>query len=255
MEKEDKSLVKSMLFTASLVFSVLAFCVLIGITTDYNSMASSGKLLNGADLKPLLIMFYIITVLTVATIVASFLCTYLENTKFEEWKNRLILCCIVLITLTVAIYAIMQFSSYISLSEIKKALDDNTITPFARKYYASKLATVMMFATISLLINMFILRVQSALLASSQKVDQPNENYDDHENVVPSEENEIQLQMQLAIDEPKPVGEQMSIDDIDTIPLADDGTTAPKVEDEHNLTSALNTESEVQQSAEPDEQN
>lgn len=60
MEKEDKTLVKCLMFTASLVFAVLTFCMLISISIDYNEMATNGNLLNGANLKPLLIMFYIV---------------------------------------------------------------------------------------------------------------------------------------------------------------------------------------------------
>ena len=173
MEKEDKTIVKSMLFTASLVFSVLAFCVLIGITIDYNEIAAAGGMLNGANLKPLLVVFYVLIVIIIATIVTSYILTFVDSEKSGMWKNRLILCSIVLITLTVAIYAIMQFSSYISLSEIKKALDSVSVEPFARKYYTSKMATVMMFATISLLVNMFILKVKNALLSTSQATHEP----------------------------------------------------------------------------------
>ena len=138
MEKEDKTLVKCLMFTASLVFAVLAFCMLIGISIDYNEMSTNGNLLNGANLKPLLIMFYIVVVLTLATVVTSYVLTFVNGEKSEVWKNRLILCSIVLITLTVAIYAIMQFSSYIRLSEVAKALENDSVEPFARKYYTSK---------------------------------------------------------------------------------------------------------------------
>lgn len=233
MEKEDKTLVKCLMFTASLVFAVLAFCMLIGISADYNEMATNGNLLNGANLKPLLIMFYIVVVLTLATVVTSYVLTFVNGEKSDVWKNRLILCSIVLITLTVAIYAIMQFSSYIRLSEVKKALEGDSVEPFARKYYTSKMAVVMMFATISLLVNMAILKVKSALTATNQKETpvEPKPAEDNSEEAVLSREIEAiksKIRLQNLMDEKtkleselhssatEPQGEQISIDNLPT---------------------------------------
>ena len=231
MEKEDKTLVKCLMFTASLVFAVLAFCMLIGISIDYNEMTTNGNLLNGANLKPLLIMFYIVVALTLATVVTSYVLTFVNGEKSEVWKNRLILCSIVLITLTVAIYAIMQFSSYIRLSEVAKALEDDSVEPFARKYYTSKMALVMMFATISLLVNMSILKVKNALVATSDNSapaeTKPAE--DNSEEAVLSREIEAiksKIRLQNLMDEksklegelhsiePVNQGEQISIDNL-----------------------------------------
>ena len=174
MEKEDKTLVKSLLFTASFVFAILAVCVLINITIDFNEMLKSSDVLTGANLTPLLVMFYLITFIVIATIVISYIFTFVDGEKSDIWKNRLIVCNIILITLTVTIYAIMQFSAYISLGEIKKAVETNSVGGFARKYYTSKMSNVMMLITISLLINMFILKVKTALLSA-----QANQHQDD----------------------------------------------------------------------------
>ena len=252
MEKEDKTLVKCLMFTASLVFAVLTFCMLISISIDYNEMATNGNLLNGANLKPLLIMFYIVGVLTLATVVTSYVLTFVNSEKSEIWKNRLILYSIVLITLTVAIYAIMQFSSYIRLSEVEKALENYSVEPFARKYYTSKMALVMMFATISLLINMSILKVKNALTTTTQKETpvEPKPAEDNSEEAVLSREIEAiksKIRLQNLMDEksklegelhsiePASQGEQISIDNLPTIePViepANDTTNAEQTND------------------------
>ncbi|MBO4936701.1 MAG: tripartite tricarboxylate transporter TctB family protein [Clostridia bacterium] len=198
MDREDKLLAKCLIFAGSFLFTILSFVTLVQTALDFsNAKVAEPTLLKGANLTPLLVVFFLVTIIAIAIVVASFIFTFIKNDKSKTWQNRLLICTIIMLVLTVALYAIMQFSSYISYGAIANAIHNNTTEDIVRKFYTSQFTSAMMLTSISLVINLVLMNTHNKLDAQIVESEPVAEEEIVEEQTTNSEQDELERQIAM----------------------------------------------------------
>ena len=205
MDREDKLLAKSLIFAGGFLFAILSFITLIQTSNDFSAAKASGNaVLKNANLTPLLVVFFLVTILAVTLVIGSFILTFIKSDKAKVWQGRLLICTIIMLVLSVALYAIMAFSSYIDFASINEAVQNNSTDKIVRKFYTSKFTSAMMLTSISLIVNLFLIQNQSKFEERVEETIDEKEPEPEQNNEQAELENQIKtLKEQIKIKELK----------------------------------------------------
>ena len=81
MNKEDKLLIKSLIFAAGFVFALLSLISLVLTSSDFNAAQAGDSTLASANLTPLLLVFFIVAIATLIIVIACFALTFMSSEK------------------------------------------------------------------------------------------------------------------------------------------------------------------------------